>query len=102
MNLDWLTEFYKLSENKSYDQALDLLFIKVDDAMYADDWLGIDSMLQKIDINRLETNLLVGILTATLPGKSRLAERADFYQRARSKMMELAADRIVGLTSGLE
>lgn len=97
----WLGELYSMVKDEKSDDALDLLFEKVDDLLVEGRMEQCDRLLKKIDEKRLDTSLLVGVLSITLPAKTSLKERPSFFERAKTRLQELAPGRSERLLSGL-
>lgn len=96
---DWLAESYALSG----DDALDLIFERVDDALLAGEFDRVDAVLDAVKLDKLDSALVVGFLSVTRAAKSKLARRGVFVVRARARLLDLGcADRINQLMSGLD
>ncbi len=63
------------------DEALDLLYDQIDGMLVAGKFSEVDRLLASADAQSLSLDLLLGLLTATLPARSKLASRADFVSR---------------------
>jgi len=69
----WLDDIYLAVLQGEDEKAGDILFTKVFDAF--EDPPMIDLILSKVDFDRLNTLLVVGVLGATNPVKGQLKER---------------------------
>src|SRR5262249_46267683 len=69
----------RLYEKGNLNAALDLIYATTDDWMRTGRFSELDQYISQLKVNELATDLLIGILTATLPAKKRLASRARFY-----------------------
>lgn len=100
MTFDWFEKMYGLVEGDRADEALDILFEEVD-TLLRDDMDLVTEMFEAIDLSRLDTNLLVGVLSITLAGKEYLPSRPQLVQRVEERLRILASERIEGLMKGL-
>jgi len=66
--------------SKGIDYLLDDLYINIDSILKANDFQKCDEILRNLDIRNTNTDLLLGYLTATLPAKSKLPFRQEFYK----------------------
>ncbi|MFO7561391.1 MAG: hypothetical protein R6X02_02005 [Enhygromyxa sp.] len=97
----WLASLYELVEQGSIDEAIDLLFDHVNDLLFDDRADECDELLQAIDLDRLDTNLLVSLLSVTLPARAVLPSRPALVERVDRRLTELAPARVDRLLSGL-
>jgi hypothetical protein len=97
----WLDDVYSLVGRHEIDTALDVVFTRFDDLLSAGDWDGCDSVLRAIDIQRLDTHLLVGVLSATLPAKDKLTARDKLVERTERRLRTVEPDRVGRLLVGL-
>ena|SRR5258706_999632 len=96
-NFPWLENIYRLVDFKNYDAAIDVLFENIDE-------LGnqqCDLALRSIDLTRLDTNLLVGLLSITLERAPELPSRVALVRAVEQRLLVLAPDRLAGLLAGL-
>ncbi len=66
----------RLEARGHIDQAIDLIYDHFDGLARMQNFRACEQLLDETDANELSTDLIVSVLTATLPWKSRLA---DFY-----------------------
>lgn len=83
------------------DAALDLLYDAVDDLLRRREFDRLDEMLQDTVTSDLSLNVLLGLLTATLPARSRLRSRVAFFQRV-DETLRARDEWEEGLLVGLE
>lgn len=83
------------------DAALDLLYDAVDDLLRRGNFDRIDELLQDVATSDLSLNVLLGLLTATLPARSRLRSRTEFFQRV-DETLRIRGEWEEGLLVGLE
>jgi hypothetical protein len=82
------------------DAALDIIFDQIDELLLSRDFARVDELLSTTLANDLSADLLLGILTATLPAKSHLVQRTTFYEQVEAALRErgeLEDDLLVGL-----
>jgi hypothetical protein len=63
------------------DAALDLVYMQVDALLKDGRFDLVDSILKNTEIERLGTDLLLALLTTTLPARDKLVERGTFFER---------------------
>jgi hypothetical protein len=81
--------------------ALDLIYDSVDDLLRKGNFDQLDSMLAAFPIAELSVDMLLGILTATLPAKSRLPSRGKLFKEIEKTLKE-RNELEEGLLTGLE
>ena len=96
----WLEDLYALVARGEQEKAGNLLFTKVFDSFQ--DPTHIDLILKEVDFDRLDTLLVIGVLSATNPVKAQLKHRADALSRARTRLNSLAPARVESLLAGLD
>ena len=69
--------------------------------MKTDEILKLDSILNDMQVQGYSLDLLLGVLTATLPVRTRLSARKAFFQRVKDRANELG-ETDPGLLAGLE
>lgn len=84
---DWLDTIYNLVAVKNDEQALDLMFDRVNRLIAARRYKELDLVLEQIDLDRLNCSMMLGLLFATRPAKSGLWQR--------NRMLQDIEDRIV-------
>ncbi len=97
----WIEDVYSLVKREEIDPAIDLLFEKIDDLLVDGHFTACDDILRAIDVSRLDTNLLVAVLSITVAAREHLPYRVRWLERATQRLMELSPDRIEGLLAGL-
>jgi hypothetical protein len=81
--------------------ALDLLYDSIDETMRKGQFEQIDSILTQLPVPELSVNVLLGILTATLPAKRHLRSREKLYRDIRVTLKNRPGFE-EGLLTGLE
>lgn len=89
----WLAKVYALCAQKEIDAAVDVLFDSINQMFLTQDWCQCDAMLQSLDVNRLDTHLLVAVLAVTQAATQHLPSRPDLVCRITERLRELAPDR---------
>jgi|GEM_PF-4751957 len=95
----WLEELYALN---NVDDAIDSIFNKFYDWFEAGGFSDADEALQLMRLDRLNTYLIVAVLSATLPAQSRLPSRVQFVEAARKVFEKTEPNEVEALLSGLE
>ena len=83
------------------DSALDLLYDAVDELLQRGEFEKLDSMITNVAVADLSENILIGLLTATLPARSRLPIRPKFFAEVEETLRK-RGEYEDGLLSGLE
>lgn len=98
---EWLGELYRLVKNDSIDPAIDLLFDKISQMIEDEDFSDCDQLIRVIDTDQLDTNLLVAVLSVTLPVSNLLLHRRALIERVEKRLLDIAPERLDNLLSGL-
>lgn len=79
---EFLNKILELQRNQRIDNALDLLFETIDTLCSYNRWYIIDNILRKVTywINHLSIYIKIGILSITLPVKSKLYNRTSLFK----------------------
>jgi len=97
-----LSKIYDLVTSNKIDDAMDLLYDVVDELLSAHSFPICERMLTNIDLGRLNADLLIGVLSITLPAKSVLPARAQLLQRVEEQLARsLPPTQIAELLHGL-
>lgn len=97
----WVEEMYLLVAHRELERAVDLLFERVDDLLLEGRMNECDAILRTIDIDQLDSNLMVSLLSITLPAASELPYRPTLVARVESSFMKTDPERTAGLLRGL-
>lgn len=82
------------------DAALDLLYDSVDEMLRRSEFARLDSILNNTAVADCSPNTLIGLLTASLPARSRLPSRKEFYA-AVERALRQRGEYEDGLLTGL-
>lgn len=74
------------------DGAMDSFFGYVDDLLSEGQFDAVDSFLRSIDVDTLDSTLLVGVLTITGAGRSVLPFRAAFFDAVQVRLAREISD----------
>lgn len=80
------TDFLYIEHFKNNYRAVDVLFERVDDFFCAGQFDEVDEFLKEILVEIQSVQMLVCILTVTLPAKEKLKNRDDFFKRVTKKV----------------
>ncbi len=83
------------------DDTLDHIFLKVDTLCEESRFSELDAALAAIDVETLDTVILVGVLSATFPAKAHLPSRPALFERIRARLTQTDPTRVGGLLEGL-
>jgi hypothetical protein len=85
----WLRRIYRLCDEGQIRPAVGLVFDMLDDLLFAGNLGRCDEILRLADVKRMQVPVVLAFLTITAPARSELSERAEFYRRARERLLEL-------------
>lgn len=85
----------------SYDAALDLIYDSVDRLLREAQFALCASLLAEVAVSKCSVDVLLGMLVATLPARTRISTRAAFLNRVRSELLRRDED-VDSLLRGLE
>jgi hypothetical protein len=91
----------RLEQHGHIDAALDVLYDRVDDLLKAHQFGAVDDLLREANVGSLSVDVLLGLLTATLPARSKLSARAKFFAEAQN-VIRSRGEWENGLLAGLE
>lgn len=91
----------RLEKHGQVDAALDVLYDRVDDLLKDRKFTSVDDLLRQASIDSLSVDILLGLLTATLPARGKLAARAEFYAAVEASIKK-RGEWESGLLAGLE
>lgn len=91
----------RLDKGGHTDAALDLLYDSIDELMRNKGLPQLDSTLANLRVSDLSVDMLLGILTATLPARSHLPSRATLFNEI-EKALRGRGEYEEGLLTGLE
>jgi hypothetical protein len=88
-----LYRVYCLCEEQKIDQALDEVFERIDGLLSASRFEECDRLLDQVDVNRLNSHLLVGFLTITAAARHKLTARERLYTRVAQALRRLKGEQ---------
>lgn len=95
----FLNPILQLEEEGNTDSALDLLYDKVDELFIAGEFGILNQILADTSPDELSIDMILGLLTSSLPVRSKLAARADFYEKSKA-VLKARGEYEDGLLSG--
>ena len=98
---DWIRRVAMLAVAERTDDAIDEIFSAVNSHFMGGTFSACDEALSNLDLDRLDADILIALLSATLPGAVKLKERPRLLSRVESRLRLLAPDRIERLLAGL-
>jgi hypothetical protein len=96
-----LGQIHKLAEEGETDKAADCMLAAFDDLFTYGEFEEANSLMCRIDLNRLDTNLVVCLLCSTVAAKDELPDRPKIVALAEARLRVLALDRVKELMRGL-
>jgi len=91
----------ELEKRGHIDAALDVLYSRIDRLFRAKEFASVDNLLQQVVVDSLTVDVLLGLLTSTLPAKSKLPARSKFYIEVEASIKK-RNEWEDGLLTGLE
>lgn len=96
----WLEEIYQLCESNT-DKGIDLLFSKIDELLLKEDFELCDDILCTIDLQKLNTSMLLGLLSITFTAADKLPYRSKLITNIEAILKVLEPARVENLLKGL-
>jgi hypothetical protein len=90
-----------LEKHGHLDAALDVLYDRVDDLLKTKQFTVVDNLLSQASVGSFSVDVLLGLLTATLPARSKLQARAKFFAEVEASI-KTRGEWENGLLAGLE
>ena len=97
----WIEDVYSLLARKQIDEAIDVLFTETERLLSKGNFSECNSLLQTIDLKRMDTNLLIALLSITLSAAQKLPYRTRLREKVEKRLRELAPARSERLLRGL-
>jgi hypothetical protein len=85
----FLSEVYRLSQLGDTDTAGFKIYDFLDRVLIDGFFAVCDSILSKVDVDKLDTKLMRSFLSITIPAKRKLPSRALLYKKIEAKMLAL-------------
>ncbi|MFC1759412.1 hypothetical protein ACFL2H_11705 [Planctomycetota bacterium] len=90
----------RLANKGQIDAALDIVYDRVDEMMLAGQFDEVNQTIADLNVDELSIDIILGVLTITLPGKSKLPDRNKFFEDAK-RSLESRGEHCEGLLAGL-
>lgn len=99
----WFFRVMELDASGHYVEALGIIFSQIDDMLCGNQFSSVDEFLKSIDLEKISSHMIVGILSITRPASALLATRRWFYNSAweRLNAMGKDANRLIGGLRGV-
>lgn len=97
-----LTKIYAGVEEGEIDQAMEILFDYVDDLMDRGDFAACDQLILSTDLTKLNTNLLVGLLSILHVARAELKHYELILVAIEARLEVIAPGRVDRLMSGFK
>jgi len=91
----------RLDDNGFVDAALDIVYDKVDTLLGKGEFEEVDALLKSVDPSSLSIDILLGLLTSSLPARTKLPSRGDLFIAVEKEVKRRGRWKN-GLLSGLE
>lgn len=97
----FLDRAQRLDDQGKSDEALDIVYDEVDRFLRKSSFSQLDALLKKPNTERLSIDILIALLTATYPAKSKLSSRKELFKNAEIAIQNSGEDP-ASLLQGLE
>jgi len=96
----FVADAQRLLEKGNANAALDLIYDRIDAMMRLRQWSRLNSILFEVRVVDLSPDILLSLLTATLPARSRLPARGGLFGRIEQSLKQRGdyeKDLLIGL-----
>jgi hypothetical protein len=83
------------------DAALDLIYDRIDTFLINHKFGDVDSILKHVNAEQFSVDILLGLLTSTLPARTQLPARGAFFEKVEREITK-RGEWEEGLLTGLE
>lgn len=97
----WLEEAEDLVARNREDEGLDIVYDKLDRLLMSGSFAACDVMLQQVEVTRFSLDILLALLTVTLPASMELPTRAVYFEKVQAELKSRGLDTDE-LLSGLQ
>lgn len=97
----WLEEIYQLCEENNTDKGIDILFSKIDELLLKEDFDLCDDLLRTINLQKLNTSMLLGLLSITFTATAKLPYRSKLVTNIEAVLKVREPNRVESLLKGL-
>ena len=91
----------RLADQGKIDSALDLIYERADEMLLAGEFTALNEIIAGLSADKLTIDVLLAVLTISLPAKSKLPARSLFYLSVEQQLQERGEFR-EGLLTGLQ
>ena len=91
----------RLASQGKIDAALDLIYDRADEMLLAGEFDELDAIIETLDVEQLSVDVLLGVLTITLPAKDKLTTRKEFFESVQRSLTDRGEYK-EGLLTGLK
>jgi len=100
--MNFLEEIYSLVAANNPNEAIDTLFTYIETLLANGRFDACNELLKQVNINKLDTNLMIGFLAITLKAKDKLPARKQLSHNIQHWLQCHEPKRNKSLMSGLE
>ena len=91
----------RLDDQGYSDSALDMLYDSIDQFMRDGRFAELNTLVESVDVESYSDDILLGLLTSTLPARTKLPSRKHVFQKIK-KTLKRRNDYEEGMLAGLE
>jgi len=97
----WVDEMYMLIASEELEGAIGLLYDNIDDMLLEERMQECDRILQMLDLSKMESYLMIGVLSITLSAANKLPSRPALVTRIENVLQQTHPDDVNDLLRGL-
>lgn len=99
----WVAKVYSLIKEGYPLLASDVLMTEVDNLFLKGEFDCVNALLDRFDLDRLDTNMAVGLLCVTWPAAAKLPDRPKLVERVKAHILKIeTGERVARLLEGLK
>lgn len=87
-----LLQIYRLCQERKIDRAIDVTFERIDALLCEGKFSACDQLLDRVDTERLDSNLMVAFLSITAAARDKLPARARLRTQVASAVRRLKGE----------
>lgn len=99
MNL--IEKIYEADNNDSPRKRVNIIFDEIDALLCSNKFGPVDHLLQTVDLDKLTTDSLIGILTITADASDKLPHRSFFFNRVKN-ILKIREEDVEKILLGLD
>lgn len=90
---EFLDRIYMLCARHEPEEAADLVFARIDSILSAGEFEICDVLISKVDVGRLDSNLMVSFLMTTVAAAEKLPSRLGFVSKVETALRNIKGEQ---------